>query len=199
MATNNDIPVSELIRSYREGARGAGERLFEYCYEGLVQYAQARMRGIQRLGDEPDDLAQSVLGSVVRKLSEKKLDRVQNRGDLWKVLFAETADKIVERLRKAHALKRGGDWSQVSMENTQIADACRSPEFAMQFQEDFERAMKLLSDADDTGALSRVAELRLEGCSRDDIRNELGVSISTVDRKLERIREIWRVEFTSHV
>ena len=44
--------------------------------------------------------------------------------------------------------------------------------------------------ADET--LERIAVLRLEGCTNQEIGEQLGIAERSVERKLARIRSIWR-------
>ena len=65
-----------------------------------------------------------------------------------------------------------------------------TPEFAALFAEEFECRLKQL----DNESLCRVALLKLEGYTNDEIAEKLGVSRRTIDRKLAGIRAIWRRE-----
>jgi DNA-directed RNA polymerase specialized sigma24 family protein len=53
--------------------------------------------------------------------------------------------------------------------------------------EEHRRLRDTLGDA----ALRRVLDLRLEGCTREEIAAEMGCAVATVKRRLETIRHIW--------
>jgi DNA-directed RNA polymerase specialized sigma24 family protein len=62
-----------------------------------------------------------------------------------------------------------------------------TPELAAQLAEEYQRLMEQLGDL----TLQRVATFKLEGYTNDEIAARLGCVISTVERKLARIRGKW--------
>ena len=68
-----------------------------------------------------------------------------------------------------------------------VAGAEPTPEFAAMVAEQSER---LLSQLDETQR--RVATLKMAGFQNSEIAETLEVSISTVERKLSLIRDVWR-------
>src|SRR5262249_12846151 len=62
-----------------------------------------------------------------------------------------------------------------------------SPEFAALVAEECGRLLGLLRDH----SLRRVAHLRMEGYSKEEIARHLGCSLRTVARKVELIRRTW--------
>ena len=83
--------------------------------------------------------------------------------------------------------------SQADLAMTQVLSREPTPEAAAQFAEDYERLLEKLEDP----ALRFVALHRLEGHSREEIAEELGTSVRTVDRKLILIRLMWQEELPS--
>ncbi len=65
-----------------------------------------------------------------------------------------------------------------------------TPEFAAMVAEEFER--RLLGMGDDT--LRRIALLKLEGYTNEEIGAQLGCVVRTVERKLDVIRKTWQRE-----
>ncbi len=57
--------------------------------------------------------------------------------------------------------------------------------------EDFERLLLLLADDE----LRRIALLKLEGYTNEELAQRIGRSIPTVERRLRLIRETWKVEY----
>jgi DNA-directed RNA polymerase specialized sigma24 family protein len=72
----------------------------------------------------------------------------------------------------------------------EIAGTDPSPEFAAQVAEEYDRLLDRLGDDE----LRRVAVMRLEGFSNDEIAARLGCALRTVARRLELIRREWMDE-----
>ena len=51
--------------------------------------------------------------------------------------------------------------------------------------------LRRLLDVLDDDALRHIAQLKFEGYTNEEIAGTLGCVLRTVERKLERIREIW--------
>jgi DNA-directed RNA polymerase specialized sigma24 family protein len=63
-----------------------------------------------------------------------------------------------------------------------------TPELALEVAENYQQMLDQLQDE----TLRRVALWTLEGYSTEEVADKLGCVRRTVERKLERIREIWR-------
>jgi DNA-directed RNA polymerase specialized sigma24 family protein len=72
----------------------------------------------------------------------------------------------------------------------QIADTGPTPEFLLQLADEHHRLLASLGD--DT--LRDIALWKMEGWTGDEIAGKLGITRRSVDRKLERIRELWKGE-----
>jgi DNA-directed RNA polymerase specialized sigma24 family protein len=65
-----------------------------------------------------------------------------------------------------------------------------TPEFAAQVAEECRRLLDLLGDE----RLQALAVARMEGYSNEELAARLGVAPRTVERKLQKIRELWAQE-----
>jgi RNA polymerase sigma factor (sigma-70 family) len=71
-----------------------------------------------------------------------------------------------------------------------VPDGEPTPEEAAVCAEEFDRLLGLLSDPD----LRRIALMRFEGYSNAEIAEQVGCVVSTVERRLKRIRALWEKE-----
>ena len=114
-----------------------------------------------------------------------------------------TERKTIDQRRRELAAKCGGvtvngelafaDWQPGEShqpELTQVIDGEQSMVFAVQFAEQFEQL--LASPADDT--LRRIALAKMEGYTNAELARDLGLSVRSIERKLEFIRRTWRQE-----
>ncbi len=182
-----------------ESAQHVGERYFAR----LVRMARDKLRGMGRAGADRDeeDVALSALKSVCMGAAEGRFPRLGDRNDLWGLLVVITARKARNQARDALRLKRGGGRVRAetdlrSGDPEEEAAMARiighepTPEFAAMVAEEFER--RLLGMGDET--LRRIALLRLEGYTNEEIGASLGCVARTIERKLDVIRKTWQRE-----
>ena len=119
-----------------------------------------------------------------------------DRDGLWRLLVVITARKAAhhgrdcatpEARRGTTAEPPGGD-AEPSLE--QIASREPSPEFAAQAAEECRRLFGLLGD----GELERIALLKMEGYTVEQIAQQMGYVPRTIKRKMRLIRTLWEQE-----
>jgi RNA polymerase sigma factor (sigma-70 family) len=76
----------------------------------------------------------------------------------------------------------------------QLLDSEPTPEFLVIMDEQQRRLFDALPDP----SQKEVARLRFEGFSNDEIAEQVGMSLRSVERKLKIIREIWTDIMRSH-
>jgi len=116
------------------------------------------------------------------------------------VLYVITTRKALSLIRRETALKKGG--GRVVPVSTLAGDADAlaqfagtepTPAHAAEMVEEYARLLDLLND----GKLRRLAIWKLEGFTNSEIAEKMGRAVPTVERKLARIRTLWRRETTS--
>ena len=118
--------------------------------------------------------------------------------------MAITAKEAVTQMRREGRLKRGG--GQVRGESIfegmgtsipggidQVLRTQPTPEFLAMVDEEHHRLLESLRD----DQLRKVAVLRMEGYSNEEIASELEMSVRSVERKLKLIRDQWSQEVQS--
>ena len=105
--------------------------------------------------------------------------------------------KAVDQIRRQTAKKRGG--TEVRGESMvagltsrpggfdQLLDSEPTPEFLAIMEEQQRELFQALPDASQRD----VARMRFEGFSNEEISEQLGMSLRSVERKLKIVREIW--------
>ena len=90
--------------------------------------------------------------------------------------------------REGTAIAPSGDSSEArSAFIDQIEDRGPTPAEAALLNEALERRFEALREPE----LRQIAQRKLEGCSNQEIAQELKCTVRTVERKLERIRAYW--------
>ena len=117
---------------------------------------------------------------------------MEDRDDLWQLLYVLTVRKAISLSKREHAKRRGGgavsylsDLRATELERAVGAEP--TPELASQVAEECRRLLDALGDE----TLRRIAIWKMEGYTNKEVAEELGVVEQTVERKLRRIREVW--------
>ena len=195
--------VSRWLDGLREGNNADVQQLWDRYFQQLVNLASARLPGHARRVTDEEDVALSAFHSFCDRVGRGQFPQLADRDDLWRILVTITVRKVAESIRHQTRLKRGGGavlGQSIKMGDDEIDEGMNrvlsrepTPEAAAQLAEDYERLLQKLEDP----TLRTVALQRLEGHSREEIAEQLGTSVRTVDRKLILIRLMWQEELSS--
>jgi DNA-directed RNA polymerase specialized sigma24 family protein len=196
--------VTRLLRRLPDGDRAAIQQLWEGYFRRLVGLARPLLQrqGVPRAAADEEDVALSAFDSFCRGAERGRFPRLDDRDDLWQVLVLLTRRKAANLARHERRPKRGGGKvvqtsalpaGEDGEEGRAFAGLIGrepEPQFAAQLAEECRRLLGLLGD----GQLRRVALLKMEGYTNQEIADRVGRSLPTVERKLGRIRGIWEGE-----
>lgn len=181
--------VSAWIQGLRDGDPDATRRLWERYFQQLVNLARKRLQGIPRHVYDEEDVALSVFNSLFEGLADGGFPRLTNRDELWQTLVLLTCRKAVSQWRRERAAKRGGHLvahrDEITLET--LLNRQPDPALAAMFADQVRFMLQQLPGDE----FRRIAELRLQGYSQQEIAAGTGSSVRTVRRRLALIREIW--------
>jgi RNA polymerase sigma factor (sigma-70 family) len=193
--------VTRYLRGLAAGEQAAYQQLWERYYRRLVGLARERLPG--RLGGAGDgeDVAAQAFDSFFRAAQQGRFPRLQDRDDLWQVLVVLTRRKAANWARDEGRARRGDGRvvpaSALGDEAEEEGPAFAAllgrepdPAFAAEVAEECGRLLGLLADE----TLRSVAVAKMEGYTNEETAARLGVSVPTVERKLQRIRATWGKE-----
>ena len=193
--------VTRWLGELKGGDPDAAQRLWERYFTDLVRLARGRLQGAPRAVADEEDVALSAFDSFYTAATQRRFPRLDDRDDLWRVLVTLTERKAADLRRRQRRQKRGG--GRVAPEADlagpegdlldHIAGPAPTPEFATLVAEEYRRRLAALPDA----ALRRVAELKMEGYSNEEIAGRIGLGLRSVVRKLDLIRRTWLGEVDS--
>jgi RNA polymerase sigma factor (sigma-70 family) len=202
MTDSYERSVTDWIRGLKQGQADASRELWERYFGRLVALASKRLGAASRRVADEEDVVVNVFDTICRGAAAGRFEQLQNRDDLWRLLVAITSQKVVDQIRRQVSAKRGGgevrgesiciraDDASVPAGFAQFMDEDPTPSFLVLLDEEQQRLFGLLRD--DTQR--RIARLRLEGYSNDEIADELKISVRSVERKLGLIRDVWGKE-----
>jgi DNA-directed RNA polymerase specialized sigma24 family protein len=194
-----DEPVTYWLRQLEAGDEEAARRLWQRYYRELVELARARLGTTLRRVSDEEDVALSVMRCLYDGAARGQFAALVNRQELWQLLATITIRKVIDRQRLLSQQKRGGgqvrgdsvvrgndvDGSNAGFD--QFSGDAPTPEVLAIAAEEFQRLMVLLDD----DRLRQIAECKLEGYSNEQIGERLGLACRSIERKLQRIRQVW--------
>jgi DNA-directed RNA polymerase specialized sigma24 family protein len=191
--------ITGWIAGMKRGEPTAAQPLWERYFARMVELARARLRAAPRrdAGSDEEDAALSAFDSLCAGLARGRFPQVADRDDLWRLLVVITTRKVMAQARRQLRQKRGGgkvvptaDLAAKDGGDDQILAAAvgtePTPEFAAMVAEEYRKLLDRLDD----DVLRRVAILRMENCTTDEIAQRLGCARRTVARQLALIRRI---------
>jgi DNA-directed RNA polymerase specialized sigma24 family protein len=202
----NDPPdqrsVTLWLANLRQGVpEEPAQQLWGRYFDRLVHLARARLRAAPRGPADEEDVALSAFDSFCRGAAEGRFPRLEGRDDLWRLLVSITIRKAQAAARRERRLKRGG--GRVVGEDVlggadpegdvglaAFAGDDLDPAFAAEVADEFRRLLGALDD----DLLRRIAVLRMEGHSNEEVAARLGCGLRSVERKLGLIRKAWERE-----
>jgi RNA polymerase sigma factor (sigma-70 family) len=198
-----DASVTHWIDRLKAGDPAAAQKLWERYFRRLVGLARKKLRTAPRRAADEEDVALSAFDSFCRGAEKGQFPQLNDRLDLWQVLVLLTARKAIDLAQHERRQKRGGgavldeaalpppaDSSAPEAALERIECPEPTPAFAAQVAEEYSRLLDRL----DSPELRTVAMRKVEGYSNEEIAEQLGCGLRTVERRLRLIRSIWEQE-----
>ena len=178
-----DDSVTSWIAALKDGDDAAARALWDHCFRRLMGLARKILRATPRRAADEEDVVQSAFKSFCIRAAGGAFPRLEDRDDLWKLLLTITARKAL-RLARREGRKHLVDESDLL--NQLVGDG-PGPESVVRIAEEMERLLDALGDE----KLRMTALARMEGYTNQEIAGHLGCSLSTVERRLQLIRQVW--------
>jgi DNA-directed RNA polymerase specialized sigma24 family protein len=194
--------VTQWIAQLKAGASAAAQPLWERYFARLVDRARQRLTSAPRRAADEEDAALEAFDSFCRAAANGRFPQLNDRDDLWHLLLVITDRKALDLVARERSRRRGGGQvldeaalggRDVASPLTQFADKEPGPEEIAQVADGLGRLLAGLGDPD----LRRVAVLKMEGYTVEEIAEHMGVVPRTVQRWLRLIRQTWEQEVPS--
>jgi len=196
---DEDDPVTRWIEGLKAGDEAAVADLWNRYFEQLVRLARQKLGSTPRRVADEEDVAVSVFRCLCTGAQHGRLAEISDRGDLWRVLVTMTMRKTIDQQRRLAGKKRGaghvrgesvfmrksGDEGTPGIQ--QFSDDLPTPLMLTIIEEEGQRLLAALEDP----KLRQIALWKLESYTNDEIADKLQLTTRSVERKLQRIREIW--------
>ncbi len=196
---DQDDPVTQWIEGLHAGDDAAITALWDRYFVPLVHLARQKLADTPRRMADEEDVAVSVFRCLCSGAQRGRLADMADRGDLWRVLVTMTVRKVIDQQRRLGGKKRGA--GKVRGESVfarraadepspglqQFRDHLPTPLMLVAMEEEGQRLLAALTDP----RLRQIALWRWEGYTNDEIADKLDLTTRSVERKLQRIRDIW--------
>jgi RNA polymerase sigma factor (TIGR02999 family) len=175
----NPGAITRLLHAHRDGDRAAFDELVEVLQRELRVMARQQLRRVPP-GQTLDTLS-LVNEAYLRMIGDVRVDW-QDRAHFFAVVSRAMRWILVDRARRAGAVRRGGGLASVALDSavigfTEPADTVLAIHRALELLESF------------NARLARLVECRFfAGMSEEEIAEALGISVRTVQRDWTRAR-----------
>jgi RNA polymerase sigma-70 factor, ECF subfamily len=182
--SSSDAPITHLLQSWSAGDRAAAERVLPLIYEELRGIA-ARQLGREREGHTLQPTA--LVNEAYLRLSRQAGLDWPSRGHFFAFAARLIRRILVDYARHRNRAKREGGCERVTLDLGEVADLA---DLALQKLPDLlalDEALTGLEQADPR--MATVVELRFfAGLSREEVAEQLGISVETVSRDWRRAK-----------
>jgi RNA polymerase sigma factor (sigma-70 family) len=178
--------ITRLIRAVQDGSNSSVRPLLAAYFDRLVQLASKRLQNLPGLGGYDEDLALRSFHSVYQRLRDpaRPLD-LTSRDDLWRLLATRTISRAIDLIRRHRPAEVPGD-----QDVAQFLAREPTPEEAAEVADECRRLLDALPDPE----LRQIALWKVEGYTNEEIAARLDCVPRTVERKMSRIRLLWKHE-----
>ena len=183
--------ITHWLSKLQAGQSEAAEPIWIRYQAKLVSIAT------QQLAENPDrsvdgeDLVQSSFGNVCLAVQNGKYPDIDNREDLWGLLYIATVNRVREHYRELRALKRSHISSSQPIDPSILADL-QTPFAEAQTADLLEYLLSRLDLEDPSHLLRQIALLYLDDHSASSIAKRLHKRKTSVLISLRLIRSIWQ-------
>jgi DNA-directed RNA polymerase specialized sigma24 family protein len=200
---SSEDSVSQWVGQLKAGDHAGAQPLWERYFQRLVGLARKKLRDLPRRAQDEEDVALSAFASFCKAAEEGRFPQLHDRDGLWRLLVEITAHKVYNTVRDQRRQKRGGGGvrgesalinpasaSEAAEGFDQVIGAEPTPEFAAEAADECQRLLDRLGDPE----LRSIALWKMEGDTSEQIAAKLDSAVSTIERRLKLIRQIWERE-----
>jgi RNA polymerase sigma factor (sigma-70 family) len=186
MASPETQSVTRLIRAAQEGRASAVGPLLAVYFDRLVQLARKRLHDLPGMVNYDEDLALRSFYSVYRRVQDPERPlQLTGRDDLWRLLATRTISRTIDLIRQRRPAEVPGDHDL-----EQLLTREPTPEEAAATADECRRLLDMLKEPE----LRQVALWKVEGHTNEEIAARLDCVSRTVERKVRRIKTLWKHE-----
>jgi RNA polymerase sigma factor (sigma-70 family) len=188
-----DLSFDELIRRVGSGDEQAAARLVREFEPVVRRVLRARLRGGRaRCEFDSMDICQSVLATFFVRVAAGEYD-LKEPDDLIKLLLTMTRNKVAEKMRRQHRLRRDSRRTVGGVEELALAGQDPTPSSVVADKELLAQALQRLSEEE-----CQLVHLRGQGLSWEEVAasrgGTAGARRNQLSRALDRVAQELRLD-----
>lgn len=185
------IPDSlyEVIEQVKVGDEEAARVIWNRFFPQVVRLAGQRLHGRPLRTADEEDVAISVMESFFRAARAGRFPELRDGDGIWRLLSSMTARKVVDQIRRNAVRPALGEGSLEGEGLAALASKDPTPAMVAIVADEIDRLFKVLPEK-----YHAIALKKLECLTVAEIARECRVHTSTVERRLQIIREFWSRE-----
>ena len=184
--------VSDWLDALQEGDEDAARKIWKRYHRLLIIQARRRLKSMRvaRTSADEEDVLQAVFSNVFRRIMLGKYPNLTDRDGLWKLLVKATEHRVKSQWRHSRAKRRVDDRKRQINDNSEsdILKNLESQVSGTTIDELLAVASEFLGELKDERLV--IARMRLEGYTQREIAQEVGRSLSSIERTLSLLRRM---------
>ncbi len=178
--------ITRLIRAMQANRDSAVGPLLEAYFDRLVRLARRRLEALPGMAAYDEDVALRSFDSLCRRVRDPaRALHLGGRDDLWRLLATRTISRAIDLIRRHRPGEVPG-----AHDVEQLLARDPTPEDAAEMADECRRLLDLLGEPE----LRQIALWKVEGYTNEEIAARLDCVPRTVERKVSRIRLLWKHE-----
>jgi len=182
-ARQTDGSISLWLGQVKAGQERPIANLLSHYLPRLVALASSRLRNQPHLQAYAEDVALSVFHSLCSSAQAGRFPALSNRRSLWQLLAVMTIRKTIDLQRKERR-QQAAPAEDLGI----VVCPLPTPEAVALSRDQLQSLLRRL----DEPLLQQIVEWKMAGFANEEIATKLGCTERTVERKLHRVRTVWR-------
>ena len=195
--------VSIWLSGLKRGSGTAAQKIWERYYARLIRGAHMKMGQRPRRAVDEEDVVQEAFASFFRAVGQGRFPQLEDRDDLWEVLFMLLKRRANDHFREELAKRRGGGrvrgdsavmTGQPSAAGAAGFDNVPDREVTPESVDELIDLLRNRFQTFEDDSLRAVAVDKLQGYANREIAERQRISLRAVERKLQLIRRLLEEE-----
>ena len=191
----HDHSVTRLLHRLRTDDPDAAGEVWRRILRAPAAVGPSQLAALPHRAVDEEDVLVSVFDRFFRAAKQERFARLADRDDLWQILLVLTDARWPTTIGgdggQARRRRLGSSASRPRSDLREFVDREPGPGVRRRLQRPSGPHLSQLGES----TTREVALLRMEGYETREIAGHLGISLSSVERKLRVVREVWQEEF----